>query len=191
MAAPWDEAAIDRRLALAVSRACETALAEAEPPASTAAYLLYYRGDLALYRPVARSQTPIYVGSAKNLRRRLGEHRASIRAARSLGITDFAVRIVETPTHDAAAYAESRLITLHRPVWNREKFAGFGSKHQGLGRIAAQAPSPWDSLHPGRTWARPPDRNTRRRLLSAVERTLATLPGNTSTEYGACRVEPS
>lgn len=170
MAAPWDEAAIDRRLALAVSRTCEMSLAEAEPPASPAAYLLYYKGELPLYRPVVRSRTPIYVGSAKNLRRRLGEHRASIRAARSLGMTDFTVRIVETPTHDAAAYAESRLITLYRPVWNRDEFAGFGSKHQGLGRIAAQAPSPWDCLHPGRTWARPPDRRTRQTLLSAVER---------------------
>lgn len=173
MAAPWDESAIDRRLALAVSRACETPLAEAGPPATSAAYLLYYRGDLALYRPVARSQTPIYVGSAKNLRRRLGEHRASIRSVRSLGMADFTVRVVETPTHGAAAYAESRLITLHRPVWNREKFAGFGSKHQGLGRIAAQAPSPWDSLHPGRTWARPPDRKRRRSLLREVEGALA------------------
>lgn len=134
MAAPWDESAIDRRLALALSRACEMSLAEAEPPSSPAAYLLYYTGDLALYRPVARSQTPIYVGSAKNLRRRLAEHRASIRAAKPLGLANFTVRIVETPTHDAAAYAESRLITLYRPVWNREELAGFGSKHQGQER---------------------------------------------------------
>ena len=169
MAAPWDESEIDRRLSAAVANACEMPLAQAQPPASPSAYLLYYRGELALYEPIVSSRAPIYVGGAKNMRRRLGEHRSSIRATKPLNVAGFAIRLVETPTHDAAMYAESRLITYYRPVWNLEEFAGFGSKHQGLARIAAQEPSPWDTLHPGRSWARPPDRRTRLLLLNAVE----------------------
>ncbi|MFP3883350.1 MAG: Eco29kI family restriction endonuclease [Actinomycetota bacterium] len=160
---------IDRRLAAAVSAARAVPLAEARPPDSSSAYLLYYQGGLPLYQPVVAAQTPIYVGSAKNVRRRLGEHRSSIRAVRSLNVADFMARLIETPTHDAAVYAESRLITLYRPVWNLDELAGFGSKHQGLGRIAAQEPSPWDTIHPGRPWARPPEMRTRRRLLNAAQ----------------------
>lgn len=147
---PW--AQVDRFLMQTVAEVDLVPLVDCRPGPVPAAYLLYYRGSLPLYRPLVRTGEPIYVGSAKNVSRRLGEHRWSLDAVADLKADDFEVQVLILETYEAAVYAESRLIAEYRPVWNSSDFAGFGSKHQGRSRAATQRPSKWDILHPGRGW---------------------------------------
>ena len=83
MIAPWDEGAIDRSLLKAVKTAVAQPLAIARFD-GPAAYLLYYSGGFPLYSSLAGSGRPLYAGSAKDVRRRLAEHRSSIRSVPSL-----------------------------------------------------------------------------------------------------------
>jgi hypothetical protein len=46
---------------------------------------------------------------------------------------------------------ESLLIEKFSPIWNTI-LVGFGNHDPGKGRYNQQR-SPWDTLHPGRTWA--------------------------------------
>ena len=130
------------------------------------AYALYYAGDLPVYagHPADRS---IYVGKAAprgwrhgrqlkeigpNLYLRLCEHARSIEATSDLRVDDFMCRfvILEDAAIDLVAALESALIRLFLPLWN-SVVDGFGIHHPGSGRYG-QAPSEWDTLHPGRTW---------------------------------------
>ena len=47
--------------------------------------------------------------------------------------------------------AESLLIERFEPLWNRA-IDGFGNHDPGKGRYE-QKMSPWDTMHPGRSWA--------------------------------------
>src|SRR5690606_35953887 len=69
-------------------------------------YAIYYNGDMSLYSPISRTETPIYVGkadpgsgSAKSpkeqgttLAGRLDEHRKNVNRAENLSISDFECR---------------------------------------------------------------------------------------------------
>lgn len=147
----WDEAAIDRRIMEAVQRTLRQAMDKATAPAEAAVYLLYYHGQHAAYRSLDPDE-PIYVGSTRNMERRLREHRTSLHQARNLALADFTIAVVPTFSVESAAYAELRLIRHFGPLWNTEAYSGFGSKHQGRLRAAGQRPTTWDSLHPGRSW---------------------------------------
>jgi hypothetical protein len=131
-------------------------------------YALYYTGSFPAYRPLAGSETPIYVGQAApainnartpreqgdRLVRRLDEHRRSIASAgATLDVNDFAFRslVVQSGWETAA---EDYLIHLFRPIWNSETNILFGiGKHGDAAGTRANRRSPWDTLHPGRAWA--------------------------------------
>jgi hypothetical protein len=137
-------------------------------------YALYYMGDSPLYLQIADQNLktgvlPIYVGKAvprgwrtartrrresEDLRGRLAEHSRSIQDVKGLNISDFKCRfvILEDAEGDLVVPLEAELIRKYQPVWNTV-VDGFGNHDPGSGRYN-QAPSEWDVLHPGRSWAK-------------------------------------
>jgi len=161
-----------------------------QPFAGAGIYALYYTGDFSGYRRIAegnrerRYAVPIYVGKAvppgarkggyglgespgEVLFRRLKEHAKSIQQSENLSLADFTCRYLVTDDI-WIPLAESLLIEKFKPVWNRI-IDGFGIHDPGGGR-RQQERSKWDTLHPGRPFAkqlRPNKQN--------VEQILATL----------------
>ena len=145
-----------------------------EPFIGAGLYALYYEGDFPLYKDIAEQNRngqyrwPIYVGKAVPagarkggygldadpgiaLFKRLGEHAGSISQAKNLRLTDFRCRFLVVDDI-WIPLAESLLIQMFSPLWNL-KIDGFGNHDPGTGRHRQQR-SPWDTIHPGRSWAR-------------------------------------
>lgn len=130
-------------------------------------YALYYTGNFPTYGPISGTEHPIYVGKAdpempharsprqqgEKLCGRLNEHRKNIERAENLELSDFECRYLVVATGWQTA-AESALIGLFRPVWNKEMriLLGFG-KHGDSAETRRNKRSPWDVLHAGRQWA--------------------------------------
>lgn len=131
-------------------------------------YGIYLASDSShpLYRDLAGTDQPIYVGKAMasgsrkgisvsdnsgpSLVTRLREHRRTIAAAEDLPVGDFRCRaLVVAP--ELVTVAEAALIENYSPVWNAV-VDGFGC-HQVGSRRSGGARSQWDTLHPGREWA--------------------------------------
>ncbi|MCX7004235.1 MAG: Eco29kI family restriction endonuclease [bacterium] len=136
-------------------------------------YAIYYTGSFAPYKPIAEANTlhrfnlPIYVGKAipagarkgglgldapagPVLYKRLCEHAQSIEQTKNLHLLDFRCRylIVDDIW---IPLGESLLIETFTPLWNMV-LDGFGNHDPGGGRYNQQI-SPWDVIHPGRSWA--------------------------------------
>lgn len=136
-------------------------------------YAIYYTGDFPAYADIStlnrngRFEQPVYVGKAipkggrkggltkdagkgQALADRLRQHATSIAEADNLAPDDFYVRhlIVDDIW---IPLGENILIERFKPVWNRA-IDGFGNKDPGK-RRATQYKSPWDVLHPGRSFA--------------------------------------
>lgn len=134
----------------------------------TGVYAIYYHGGFKPYKPISKSQHPIYVGKAKpinskaaeataqgiKLWARLGEHRRTIEKATStLQSSNFTCRFLVVATGYETA-AEHYLIQLFRPIWNSEIKLCYGiGKHGDDAETRKNGRSPWDTLHPGRPWA--------------------------------------
>ncbi len=170
-----------------------------QPFLGAGVYAIYYTAEHLLYKPyepiaMIASETdaaiPIYVGKAvpagarvggfgldadpgNVLFNRLREHAESINQVRNLSLMDFRCRylIVDDIW---IPLAESILISMFAPLWNTT-IAGFGNHDPGRGRYNQQS-SPWDILHPGRSWADRlrPNARTETEILAAVERTFTT-----------------
>ena len=129
-------------------------------------YALFYVGDLEAYVPISDGESPIYVGKAEPpgkrkgrdldedspaLRNRLRSHLRSIEGAENLDPADFLFRsLAVVPVW--ISLAERFLIDSYRPVWN-VCLEGFGKHDSGKSRAAGER-SWWDTLHPGREWAK-------------------------------------
>ncbi|MDN6478191.1 Eco29kI family restriction endonuclease [Corynebacterium variabile] len=141
-------------------------------------YALYYLGDFEPYRLLAEVNRneetgptkAIYIGKAEaensrtgktdqtsdagakpKLYDRIQDHRKSIEAAVNLDVEDFMVRaLTVAPTWIPLAEVVS--IRVHSPVWNSITVGGLGNHNPGSGRAKGKR-SPWDTLHPGRSWA--------------------------------------
>ena len=135
-------------------------------------YCLYYKGPFEPYRLMSEMNSkswhiPIYVGKAvpKGARKgrlgldenpgyvlhsRIKKHAKTITEAKNLELKDFVCRylVVEDIW---IPLGESLLVDRFRPLWNVE-IDGFGKNDPGKGRYE-QKKSPWDVLHPGRSWA--------------------------------------
>lgn len=162
-------------------------------------YAIYYHGDFDLYKPIsARNQAgaaelPIYVGKAippgnrrgvldprakvgDPLCKRLKEHAESIRLSENLKIEHFDCRYLVVDDI-WIPLGESLLIQTFKPLWN-VALDGFGNHDPGSGR-RLQKRSPWDTLHPGRSWAsrqahaEKPIEQLREELSQIIERNLA------------------
>jgi len=139
-------------------------------------YALYYKGNFDAYAPIRGTATPIYVGKADppkgaktprkqgtKLWARVKEHSESIKEVEAycarmnikgnLKLGDFAFRYLVTASGWQIA-AEAHLISLFRPIWNKETklVQGIG-KHGDAAETRANERSRWDTLHPGRDWA--------------------------------------
>jgi hypothetical protein len=101
---------------------------------------------------INNARTPME--QSDRLCRRLEDHRKNIgRAKTSLDIADFEFRslVVQSGWETAA---EDYLIHLFRPIWNSEINILYGlGKHGDAAETRANKRSPWDTIHPGRTWA--------------------------------------
>lgn len=154
-----------RKLLKLVENAPAYELAQSNKLRGQGVYLLMYKGDFSAYQPIAKANQsggfvfPIYVGKAwamsktraqKVAAERTGRHRRSIELVENLDLKDFALRFIELPW-DRVETTERALIKMYAPLWNLV-LHGFGNKHPGAGRDG-QRKSPFDSLHPGRTFA--------------------------------------
>lgn len=140
-------------------------------------YAIYYSGSHPAYGAVSGSETPIYVGKADpkqadartardqgpQLYGRLADHRRMIRTVgeyaianrlpNPLRVEDFQCRRLVCATN-AQLVAERHLIGTFRPIWNNEVGICWGiSKHGDAAKTRKNKRSPWDVMHPGRSWA--------------------------------------
>jgi hypothetical protein len=153
----------------------KTPVRDLAPPrfVGTGVYALYYLGQHELYVPLSslnreNCTSPIYVGKAVPTGRRTGrtiasegmelhgrllEHARSLTHATDLRVEDFRCRfmILSDAMSDLIVPVESELVRQYSPLWN-SCIDGFGNHDPGAGRYD-QAPSEWDTLHPGRPWA--------------------------------------
>lgn len=143
-------------------------------------YAIYYTGNHPFYAPISNTETPIYVGKADpanpsaqipkeqgdRLYRRLADHYRMIQLAQNyqgtppvwekLNSDDFFVRRLVCVTNSQLV-AEKHLIQLFKPAWNSEMRVCWGiSKHGDKASTRKNDRSPWDVLHPGRSWAMDP-----------------------------------
>jgi len=135
-------------------------------------YALYYKGDFPLYIKIRKKNEndfiqPIYAGKAipegarkglgldipkgKYLYNRLNEHRKSLEEVDNLNIDDFYCRFLVVDDI-WIPLGESLLIEKTKPLWNIV-IDGFGNHDPGKGRYNQQI-SAWDTIHPGRSWAK-------------------------------------
>jgi hypothetical protein len=144
-----------------------------EPHATPGVYLLGYTGTHPMYRPVAASGQPVYIGSTTALHDRLARHSHSVAQVEDLETVDLTAKLIRCPSWHAAVHLEGLLTDALAPLWNQRWIAGFGSRAQGPGRVRHQRRSAWDTLHPGRRWATGTVSYDRSELASRVRSYLA------------------
>lgn len=165
---PSNPKVVGRFIALALIAQPRAPLAGIDSFYGSGVYAIYYRGSFPSYVPLKNAETPIYVGQAapanKNARvpleqgdrlaRRLEDHKRNIMKANStLRIDDFEFRALVVQSGWETA-AEEYLIHLFRPIWNSEVGILYGiGKHGDAPETRSNRKSPWDTLHPGRSWA--------------------------------------
>lgn len=165
---PSNPKIVGRFISLAMVAQQRHPLAEIQRFYGSGIYAIYYKGPFPLYARISGTETPIYVGQAApainnaktpmeqqdRLCRRLDDHRKNIgKATGTLDIADFEFRslVVQSGWETAA---EDYLIHLFRPIWNSETKILFGlGKHGDDAKTRANKRSPWDIVHPGRSWA--------------------------------------
>ncbi|WP_237059706.1 Eco29kI family restriction endonuclease [Loktanella sp. M215] len=163
---PSEPRLIGHFVALALISQERVRLSAIEPTYGSGVYAIYYTGNEEIYASISATETPIYVGKADppvgaksiveqetRLYRRLNEHRKSIDKVSGIDVADFECRALAVQSGYQTA-AESYLIDLFRPIWNNETRILFGlGKHGDAATTRANNKSPWDTIHPGRTWA--------------------------------------
>lgn len=170
---PLDKINLARSIEIELLARPPVPLASVEAITGAGIYVIYYSGSDPAYEQIrARPEEdgferPIYIGKAipkggrkggltkdagvgAALRDRLRQHATSIKEATNLDLNDFWVRnlVVDDIW---IPLGENMLIETFKPVWNRA-IDGFGNKTPGVRRVT-QFRSPWDVLHPGRSFA--------------------------------------
>lgn len=170
---PLDKLNLGRSVAEALLLRPTAPLSETAGLIGAGVYAIYYIGNFPAYGPVAEKNRngafaqPIYVGKAvpkgarkgglsfdaskgNALRDRLRKHAGSVGDAQNLELDDFYFRSIVVDDI-WIPLGENMLIELFQPIWNRV-IDGFGNNDPGR-RRATQYRSPWDVLHPGRSFA--------------------------------------
>jgi hypothetical protein len=148
-------------------------------------YAIYYVGKCeGVYNPLSGTETPIYVGKStpananaetvedqgQALYKRLQEHAKNIRKTQ-LDLADFEYRAAPIQTGMQGA-VEDFMIRLFKPIWNKEIKICFGiGKHGDSASTRRNKRSPWDTMHPGRSWAKETseDQMSRLEIESKIE----------------------
>ncbi|TMM55129.1 Eco29kI family restriction endonuclease [Sulfitobacter sabulilitoris] len=163
---PAEPRLIGHFVALALISQDRVRLDAIQPFYGAGVYAIYYTGPENIYGPISGTETPIYVGKADppvgatsvvqqetKLYVRLNEHRRNIDKVAGIDLADFECRALAVQSGYQAA-AESHLINLFWPIWNNETKILFGlGKHGDSAKTRSNNKSPWDTIHPGRTWA--------------------------------------
>ncbi|MCC6795307.1 MAG: Eco29kI family restriction endonuclease [Candidatus Hydrogenedentes bacterium] len=164
---PSDPHTIGQLIALTLLEQPRLPLASIESFYGSGVYAVYYKGDFPAYVPISGTDTPIYVGKAdpathnanrpeeqgSKLYIRLTDHLRSIRAATNLSDSDFDIRCLVVKSAWQST-AETYLISHFKPIWNNEVKICFGfGKHGDSAKTRGNKVSPWDTVHPGRSWA--------------------------------------
>lgn len=164
---PTEPRLIGHFVALALIAQDRRPLAEIGRSYGAGVYAIYYTGDADIYRTISGTETPIYVGKAEppanaktvfdqgtKLTDRLNEHRKNIDKVAGIDIADFECRALAVQSGYQAS-AETHLIRLFMPIWNNETKILYGlGKHGDAATTRANNKSPWDTVHPGRAWAK-------------------------------------
>jgi hypothetical protein len=165
---PSNPQLVGRFIAIGLIAQPRTSLGSVPKTYGSGVYALYYKGSFPSYQPIAGSETPIYVGTTTpaipnartpfeqgpKLSGRLGRHAKNIgKATSTLDLQDFEFRSLVVQS-GWEKQAEGYLIHLFRPVWNKEVqiISGFG-KHGDSADTRTHGRSPWDTVHPARSWA--------------------------------------
>lgn len=166
-----------RLVALALIAQDKVPMARVARTYGSGVYAIYYSGAHPAYAAVSGTETPIYIGKADpkqadartareqgpQLYGRLSDHRRMIRTVgeyavanglpNPLRVEDFQCRRLVCATN-AQLVAERHLIGTFKPVWNNEMSICWGiSKHGDAAKTRKNKRSPWDVMHPGRSWA--------------------------------------
>lgn len=126
-------------------------------------YALYYNGDNELYKG---KNSPVYIGrvqtkgqktdngASSELYSKIKEQCKAIEEAKNLDIKDFNCKymVLDEMEMSLSESIEKQLVNHFKPTWNL-CIEGFANHNPGKSRIK-QAPSDWDVLHPGRSWAK-------------------------------------
>ena len=165
---PSEPKVVGRFVSLALVAQARHPLSEIPRAYGSGVYAIYYTGDFEDYKPLCRTETPIYVGQAAPLASsaktpkqqgarlcgRLSDHKKNIaKASSTLRLEDFEFRslVVQSGWETAA---EDYLIHLFHPIWNSETGILYGlGKHGDSAETRGNKRSPWDTFHPGRVWA--------------------------------------
>jgi hypothetical protein len=201
---PADPKAIGRMVSIALLAQPLVPLNDVHQAYGSGVYAIYYNGNHPLYKDIAGSETPIYVGKADpanddasttreqgaRLTGRLLEHAGTISTAESyanslpshlssIQLKDFLCRRLVCATN-AQLVAEKHLIRTFWPIWNSETKACWGmSKHGDAAKTRSNKRSPWDVVHPGRLWAldaRLVDSLSPESIASRIDATLQRAP---------------
>jgi hypothetical protein len=163
---PSNTAHTGRFIALTLIAQDRKRLASVERFYGAGVYAIYYTGPLNAYRAISKTEHPVYVGKADpakdrastpveqgtRLWRRLNDHRKSI-AKSKLNLDHFECRFLVVASGWQTA-AEEYLISLFRPIWNKQVKLVYGiGKHGDSADTRGNRRSPWDTLHFGRAWA--------------------------------------
>jgi len=139
----------------------------AHPFYGSGVYAIYYHGKgESAYQLLSGTETPIYIGKADPkivyaesaeeqgsvLHTRLKEHAKSLTEG-GLKLSNFRYRASAIQSGMQAA-VETFMMQLFRPIWNKENKVCFGiGKHGDKASTRGNRRSPWDTMHPGRSWA--------------------------------------
>lgn len=147
-------------------------------------YSLYYKGPSEIYSAISETETPIYIGKAspsgnpqtykeqgQKLFKRLNEHKKNIEKVSGIEVSDFEYRSLVVQSGFEAA-AEDRLISIFKPIWNKETNLLFGiGKHGDNAKTRQNNKSPFDTVHPGRKWADgSPEKETANDIIAKVKK---------------------
>jgi hypothetical protein len=159
-------------------------------------YALYYHGSFDCYTPISGKEHPIYVGKADpeamhaltaeaqgtRLHTRLKDHHRSISNVENLNLADFECRYLVVRSAWVET-AEDLLIDWFKPVWNNEMKVCYGfGKHGDSAVTRKNERSPWDTLHPGRPWAKSKINTPNRRSVARIRADIATHFKNNPTK---------
>lgn len=150
-------------------------------------YAIYYRGPFDCYAPIARKDHPIYIGKADpeamhaltpqaqgtRLFSRLKDHFRSLTSAENLKLIDFDCRYLVVRSAWVET-AEDQLIHWFKPVWNNQLKVCYGfGKHGDSAGTRSNERSPWDTLHPGRSWAKSDDNTPNKKDIAQIRADIA------------------
>lgn len=97
-----------------------------------------------------RSDVPVYVGQAKNLRSRLTDHLKKIENRKGINVREVTCRFLTIDRMWEVARAEDALIRRYNPEWNG--IPGFSMHVPGSGRPGLPGyVNEWDRRFPGRS----------------------------------------